>query len=335
VCELGVGALLAGESALFECEKRYVRPDGEIVWVAVTVSVARDEEGQPRYLIGQVLDIRARKQAEEVRARHAAELESSNAELRRATLDAEDARRAAVKANKAKNEFLSRMSHELRTPLNAVLGFAQLLEMESDLADSQRVMVDQVLGGGRHLLQLIDEVLDIARMENGTMTVLVEPVDVEAVVEHARSLLDPLVKEREVQVHAVAFAGGGPLPPVGADRQRVIQILLNLLSNAIKYNVRGGEVSLEAYRAGDRLAIDVRDTGRGIDPAVLPRVFEPFDRLGAEHTGIEGTGIGLTVSRALAEQMGGRLTVRSTVGEGSTFTLELPLLEHSPTASSR
>jgi PAS domain S-box-containing protein len=326
----GLDRLVRGRISLFETEKRFVRPDGRAVWIAVTSAIARDEEGAPRHIIAQVMDIGARKRAEGARAEQAEELERSNAELRRATDRAERAQRAAVEANRAKNQFLSRMSHELRTPLNAVLGFAQLLGME-DLADNQLDMVDQVLRAGRHLLLLIDEVLDIARLEDGTMTVVVEPVDLPAAVDHARSLLGPLVRERGVNVGRPEPADDH-LPPAGADRQRVVQILLNLLSNAVKYNRPGGEVTVTVDEGADRLSITVADTGPGIAPEVLPRVFEPFDRLGAEQTDVEGTGIGLTVSRALAEQMGGRLTVRSTLGEGSTFVLELPLFAATPAA---
>jgi PAS domain S-box-containing protein len=321
--------LVDGELSSCEMEKRYVRPDGTAVWVDLTVAFAQDNNGAPRHVIIQVVDIGARKAAEEARARHAEELERSNAELRRATEEAERAQLAAVEANRAKNEFLSRMSHELRTPLNAVLGFTQLLGME-ELGTTQLDMVDQVLRGGRHLLVLIDEVLDIARMENGTMSVVVEPVDVAAAIDHARSLLDPLVRERGVRVDTLA-TDDGTVPSAGADRRRVVQILLNLLSNAVKYNKPDGEVTVSAEQVDDRLCISVADTGRGIAPEVLPRVFEPFDRLGAEQTGVEGTGIGLTVSRALAEQMGGRLTVRSALGKGSTFTLELPVFKGAET----
>jgi signal transduction histidine kinase len=198
-----------------------------------------------------------------------------------------------------------------------------------ELSATQLDMVDHILRGGRHLLVLIDEVLDIARMENGTMTVVVEDVDLAAAIVHARQLLDPLVRDSGVQLHT---AIGVDVPPAGADRQRVVQILLNLLSNAVKYNEPGGRVSVDVAVDADRerLLVSVTDTGPGIAPDVLPRVFEPFDRLGFEQTDIEGTGIGLTVSRALAEQMSGGLTVCSTLGEGSTFTLDLPLSGATP-----
>jgi PAS domain S-box-containing protein len=315
-----LGRLVKGELDLVDTERRIVRPDGTTVWVALKVASARDERGAARYLVAQVVDIETRKQAEQAQARHAAELERSNAELRRAKAEAE-------RANQAKNEFLSRMSHELRTPLNAVLGFAQLLGLE-ELESTQLDMVDQVLRGGRHLLILIDEILDIARMENGTMSIVVEPVDVVAAVDHACSLLDPLVRETGVQVEVVS--GNGPAPVVAADRQRFVQILLNLLSNAIKYNVPRGRVTVRVSGRDGRVSVSVIDTGPGIAREELSRLFEPFDRLGAEQTDIEGTGIGLTVSRSLAHQMGGHLTVESTVGEGSTFTLDLPLHEPAP-----
>ncbi|HXQ61730.1 MAG TPA: PAS domain S-box protein [Acidimicrobiales bacterium] len=230
----------------------------------------------------------------------------------------------AERASLAKSEFLSRMSHELRTPLNSVLGFAQLLEMD-DLSDQQEQAVGHILRAGKHLLNLIDEVLDIARIESGHLDLSVEPVLVLDVLGDAVDLARPLAEHRGVRL-SVDATSCLPDTYVLADRQRLLQVLLNLLSNATKYNTRTGRVDVSVRRNGDgRAEISVTDTGPGIRSEDLGRVFEPFDRLGAELSGVEGTGVGLTLSKHLVERMGGEIVVESTVGVGSTFVVLLPL----------
>jgi CheY-like chemotaxis protein/anti-sigma regulatory factor (Ser/Thr protein kinase) len=230
----------------------------------------------------------------------------------------------ADRANTAKSEYLSRMSHELRTPLNAILGFAQLLELE-DLAEEQRENLAHILAGARHLLALINEVLDIAAIEAGRLPLSLEPVAVADVVAETVSLIRPLADQHQVLLVS---------PPVSCqvhvmgDRQRLKQILLNLLSNAVKYNRQGGRVELECGPAdGDRMRVRVRDTGPGIPPDAMGQLFVPFERLGSEQTGVEGAGLGLPLSKRLAEAMGGTLEVSSTAGQGSTFWVELPQAE--------
>jgi len=248
-------------------------------------------------------------------------------EARRTVSEVEtlEARRSAEVANHAKTEFLSRMSHELRTPLNAILGFAQLLEMD-ELAPEQRQNVRYIRRGGEQLLGLINEVLDISRIETGALSLSPEPVWLPDVLDEQQALMVPMAAERGVTiaVRATPAVTGHVL----ADRQRLKQVLLNLLSNAVKYNRAGGRVWIECREAGPgRLRIDVIDTGFGIPPENLDRLFVPFDRLGAERSGVEGTGIGLTLTRRLVEEMGGALTVRSVLGEGSTFSVELAKVE--------
>jgi signal transduction histidine kinase len=236
------------------------------------------------------------------------------------------AREAAEEANRSKSEFLSRMSHELRTPLNAVLGFAQLLEGE-DLAETDHDSVKQILKGGRHLLDLINEVLDITRIETGTFQLSPEPVHAGEVLADIIELTGPLAAQANIHLITGA-ASGGCDAHVLADRQRLKQILLNLVSNAIKYNRPGGSVALSCEPAQSTgLRIKVHDTGPGIRPEHLGLLFTPFERLGAEHTGVEGTGIGLALSRRLAESMGGTLDVETTLGQGATFWVELPVVE--------
>jgi signal transduction histidine kinase/CheY-like chemotaxis protein len=238
-----------------------------------------------------------------------------------------EARRAsaeATAANRSKSAFLSRMSHELRTPLNAVLGFAQLLEID-DLTQGQLEAVSQISKGGRHLLDLINEVLDISRIETGNITLSPEAVLAKEVLDESLDLMRPLASEHHI--HLVGDTRVTCNVHVFADRQRLKQILLNMLSNAVKYNRLGGTVAVSCQVSSGRLRLRVSDTGPGIAPENLSRLFEPFERLGAEHTDIEGTGIGLALSRGLAEAMGGSIGVETAIGNGSTFWIELPVVE--------
>jgi signal transduction histidine kinase/CheY-like chemotaxis protein len=250
-------------------------------------------------------------------------VDQRTASLRQALGELQRAREIADEANTSKNEFLSRMSHELRTPLNAVLGFAQLLELDDERIDRPEA-VAHILKGGRHLLGLIDEVLDISRIEAGRLDLSSEAVLVTAVVSDALDLVRPLAADKSI--HVVAEAAGDVY--VFADRQRLLQVLLNLLANAVKYNRTGGSVAVSCEQPDPaRLRINITDTGPGIRPDQLDMLFTPFERLGAEQTGVEGTGIGLALSRRLAEAMGGTVDVSSVPGQGSTFWVELPVVE--------
>jgi signal transduction histidine kinase/CheY-like chemotaxis protein len=230
-------------------------------------------------------------------------------------------RAEAEEANRVKSEFLSRMSHELRTPLNAVVGFGQLLELD-DLEPSQQESVEQILKAGRHLLGLINEVLDISRIESGTMSMSLEPVHLGSVLADVSSLIRPLADKAGVRL--TLNAADLAEVYVHADRHRLTQVLVNVLSNAVKYNRAGGEVSgrYEEPLPG-RVALSVTDTGEGIAADKLDRLFEPFNRLGAERTDVEGTGLGLALSMHLMEAMGGTIKAESTPGEGTTMRLEL------------
>jgi signal transduction histidine kinase/CheY-like chemotaxis protein len=232
---------------------------------------------------------------------------------------------AAEAANRSKSEFLSRMSHELRTPLNAVLGFSQLLELD-ELTPDQEQAVGQITKGGRHLLDLINEILDISQIETGTLALSPEAVNVAEVVGESVDLVRPLAAQRGV--HMLGGDTAACDRYVFADRQRLKQILLNLLGNGIKYNREGGTVSISgAQPVAGRLRIQVTDTGPGIPREQFGLLFTPFERLGADQTTVEGTGIGLALSRRLAEVMGATMDVDSTVGRGSTFTIEFPVVE--------
>jgi PAS domain S-box-containing protein len=240
----------------------------------------------------------------------------------RIVLEAElvEARDAANAASVAKSDFLSRMSHELRTPLNVVLGFTQLLQMD-DLGEEQQNWLSQILMAGRHLLDLINEVLDIERIESGVLSLSPEAVSLHDVLDETVEAMRPIAAGHDVTIEQDM---GREDHFVRADRQRLKQVMLNLLSNAVKYNRFGGRISVSTSVEGDLVRAHISDTGIGIAPQYLQRLFTPFDRLGAEESSIEGTGVGLSLSLRLVQAMNGTVTVDSALGEGSTFSVSLP-----------
>jgi CheY-like chemotaxis protein/anti-sigma regulatory factor (Ser/Thr protein kinase) len=232
---------------------------------------------------------------------------------------------AAERANRAKSEFLSRVSHELRTPLNGILGFAQLMAMDRDhpLAPDQSRRLDSVLRSGHHLLALINNVLDLTRLDGGQFALEPLTVDAWASLQQTVVLVQPLAAELGIVLPAVGLAGREPCW-VRADPPALEQVLMNLLSNAIKYNRRGGSVRVDARSDGERVSISVSDEGRGISAEQQMTLFQPFNRLSDEQRRIQGSGLGLVIARRLAEAMGGEVRLRSDAGSGSTFTLVLP-----------
>ena len=274
-------------------------------------------------------ELRERRRNQEILRLAKEEAEGERRVAEQARTEAEMAREEAERANAAKSEFLSRMSHELRTPLNAILGFGQLLELER-LPSAQGESVRHILGGGRHLLELVDEILDLARVESGEALVRPEELDLGPLLAKVAGLIEPLARERDVSLRVAPSAG--PTGHVLADRRRLQQVLFNLLSNAVKYNRPGGEVTLGVQEGvpspetagGSRRRIFVRDTGLGIEAVGLTKLFTPFERLGAAYGPVEGTGLGLAVSKQLVEAMGGTIGVESTPGAGSNFWVELP-----------
>ncbi|MFN3297299.1 CHASE domain-containing protein [Caldimonas sp.] len=307
--------MASGELPFYRRTKRYITRDGQVRWVRVQVRPLFDAQGRPYRTVGVVEDISERLRLEE----------------------AERARELAEAANRAKSDFLSRMSHELRTPLNAMLGFAQLLGMDAAPAWSgpQREWLAQIQKAGWHLLEMINDVLDLSRIDLGTVKLHTEALPLRKLLKESVALVQAEALQRGVRVEFDEEAVRG-LAVMG-DATRVKQILTNLLSNAVKYNREGGRVWIEvaerprpAHPAGAVVDIHICDTGMGLSEEQLAHLFEPFNRLGRERSGAPGTGIGLVISRRLAEGMGGQLRAQSVEGQGSTFTLELPSAAAAP-----
>ncbi len=282
-------------------ELSYIRKDGSRFPAIVSITALRDDYGE---IVGYLLigaDNSARKQVE-------AELINAKA--------------FAEKANLAKSDFLSNMSHELRSPLNAILGFAQLMESDATpQTAAQKESTGQILQAGWYLLDLINEILDLALIESGKLMLSKEPMSLDEVLLDCQAMIEPQAQKYGITMRFCAFE-----KPcfVRADRTRVKQILINLLSNAIKYNHPGGTVVVEcAVSSPERIRISVKDTGPGLSPEKLAQLFQPFNRLGQEGGGEEGTGIGLVMTKRLIELMGGEIGMESTVGKGSVFWVEL------------
>jgi len=312
-------------------ELTYIRKDGSRFPAVVSVSPLRDTHER---IIGYLLmgtDNTARKQVEAAQARLDQRVREQQLALQHTNDELEAARAVAEKANRAKSEFLSSMSHELRTPLNAVLGFAQLLASEKPPPSaSQQRSLDQITKGGWYLLRLINEILDLAMIESGKVTLSQESMGLSDVLRDCQAMIAPQAQQRDITLLFLT-----PKEPffVHADRTRVKQVMINLLSNALKYNRRGGRVTVECA-ATDRgmVRISVTDTGAGLSAEQQRQLFQPFNRLGQEDGGEEGTGIGLVVTKQLIELMDGNLGVSSVEGRGTTFWVELtassePVLE--------
>jgi PAS domain S-box-containing protein len=306
-----------GIEDIYELTK--VRKDGSRFPAAVSVTALRDAQNG---IIGYLLigtDNTARHMVEQERKRFEHALQETNINL-------EIAKSAAEKANLAKSDFLSSMSHELRTPLNAILGFAQLMESASPTPTaSQTKSIARILHAGWYLLKLIDEILDLALIESGKMSMSREAVSLSEIMSECRSMMEPQAQQRGVHMIFPEFDAPAF---VNADRTRLKQIIINLVSNAIKYNKEQGTVVVYyTVSVPGRIRFSVKDTGAGLPPEKLAQLFQPFNRLGKEAGSVAGTGIGLVVSKRLAELMGGVLGVESTVGVGSEFWCELSVAE--------
>jgi PAS domain S-box-containing protein len=297
-------SIATGEPSTYDFRIR--RPDGQWRWLASRTLPVRAADGIVVRQTGVNWDVTDARQSE---------------------LERQE-RIAAQRESRAKSQFLARMSHELRTPLNAVLGFTQLMLDEARLDAVQHERLKHVTDAGEHLLSLINDVLDLSRLQSGDMRLALEPVPLEDAL---RETL-PLV-EHEARARGIAITLGALDAVVRADPTRLRQVLLNLLSNAIKYNRDGGRVQVEAAADGTHVDLSVRDTGRGMDAAQLTHLFEPFNRLGLEREGIEGTGVGLAIAKSLVDAMGGEMTARSEPGVGSDFVVRLLDARHAQQAA--
>jgi len=272
-----------------------------------------DEEGRLAYIVHRVEDVTDFVRLQEMESEQEAEILRRSQELQKLNTELQA-------ADLAKNEFLSRMSHELRTPLAAIMGFSELLAL-ADLDEDKREWAATILKAGKHLLRLVDEVLEISRIESGQLSLSVEPVAVAPLLADALELIQPMAESRRVVLHDPQISDRGAY--ARADNQRLKQVMINLLSNAVKYNAEGGAVRVTVEPVGsDRIRIAVADTGPGLDGEALAKLFTPFERLNAG-ADVQGTGLGLALSRRLVEAMGGTLGAVSTPGEGSTFSVEL------------
>jgi PAS domain S-box-containing protein len=294
---------LASVSGRHEDEGWRIRKDGSLFSANIVITAIRDQAGNLRGFAKLTRDLTERNKIE---------------------VALTDAKALAEKANLAKSDFLSSMSHELRSPLNAILGFAQLMESDTPSpTPAQGESIVQILNAGWYLLELINEVLDLAAVESGKLSMSLEPVQLNDLLIECHSMVEPLAQQQGV---SMTFPRIDADYCVNGDRTRIKQILINLLSNAIKYNSDGGSVSVVCSANSDtgRVRITVRDTGAGLPPEKLAQLFQPFNRLGQEDGGEEGTGIGLVVSKRLVELMDGEISVESTVGSGSAFSVEIP-----------
>ena len=273
--------------------------DGRVKWVQMSSSSVRGGSDET-VRVGVVLDVTAQHLGEQMRA----DRDRAESERRQMT------------------QFLSRVSHELRTPLNAILGFAQLIEIEAGTPPHQRRWAQALLDSGRHLLELVNDVLDLSGAQSGQMAVDSAEVDLGLALRDAWRMVAAAAEARALRFGGVPVAEGAIR--VRADRRRLLQVLVNLLSNAVKYNRPGGRIELTAEAQGAQVRIAVADDGPGLAAEQVARLFIPFERLGAQHDGTPGTGLGLVLSRQLAEAMGGSLDAASTPGEGSVFTLRIP-----------
>ncbi len=276
--------------------------EGKAMWFRTSFSPFFDSDGDLMYVRGDSMDITSMKIAEK---------------------NILAAKEEAEKASAAKSEFMSRMSHELRTPMNAILGFGQLLEIDTiePLTPSQGNHLSEILKGGNHLLELINELLDLSRIESNKLNLSIENVYIQDVIEETLKLISPLAEKNNISIENKSYRNIYVL----ADRTKLKQVILNLLSNAVKYNSDNGSVVLESHVTYDgKVRISVKDTGAGLSLQQQKSIFEPFNRLGVDQTTIEGTGIGLTITKRLMEHMDGSIEIESKEGQGSTFILQFP-----------
>jgi len=321
-------------SSLFETgeflsqEVWHTRKNGSVFPTLMNASMIRNNRNEPLYFSASAIDITERKVNEQkiidLNANLERKITERTAELELLNINLHE-------ASVAKSEFLSRMSHELRTPMNSILGFAQILEM-GELTAGQKKSVNHILKSGKHLLGLINEVLDISRIEAGRLSISIEPINVRSILDEMIDTIRPIATANSIKI--ISNYETKEELFVRSDKQRLKQILLNLLNNAVKYNKPLGSITLEAYKIpaelpeNETVRISITDTGIGISEHDIPKIFTPFERIGAQQTDIEGTGLGLAVVKKLMDTMGGVIGVDSKLGEGSTFWIQLQRVEN-------
>lgn len=283
----------------YRIDHRILLPNSDERWVHERARVKFDDQGNTKGLSGTIQDITERKLIEN---------------------NLRETKNEAVRLSETKSDFLSQMSHELRTPMNAILGFSQLLNMQS-LSEKQHSFVDEIDVAGKHLLALISELLDLSHIEAGRTLVVLEKINLRDVISEAAKITESLILENESSLNLNCDSDY----KVIADVIRLRQVLVNLLSNAAKYNKNGNEIKVICSVHEEIIKVSVIDKEIGIDSKKMHKLFLPFERVGAEYSGIDGTGIGLTLSKQLIELMHGKIGVESTLGQGSTFWIEIPI----------
>lgn len=287
------------ENRRLKLEYRVVWPDNTIHWVQARGSLVYLDDNVPSHMLGVMFDITKRKDIEQ--ALH-------------------EAQKLASLQNKAKSDFLSSMSHELRNPLNAIIGFSQLISDDSNLTDEQKEFIGLIKSSGEHLTSLIDEILDLSKIEAGKIDIIMEDLSLKDLLSKCMEIID--VKENGKEKNLSMDLGECDNEYIKVDKKRFTQVMINLLSNAVKYNRRQGSVHVSCGKSEGKIRIFVKDNGFGLNEEQKNKLFEPFERLGAEKTNIEGTGIGLVITKQLIELMNGQIGVESEPGLGTVFWIE-------------
>lgn len=312
-----IAPLINGDLRITTFETIHQHKNGTHIPVEIFLQYIHLANEEPHF-IAIVRDITERKLTEKILIESNQELEE---QVRIRTAEFIQAKEEAEQANQAKSKFLSSMSHELRTPLNAILGFSQLIELQTT-NEKTKNNVQEIIRGGNHLLGLINDILDLSKIESGAMDLSIQSHSLNVILINVLALIKPIADKHEIQIirNVVSYSN------INVDEIKFTQVLLNILSNAIKYNSEKGKVIIDCSTNDEKmLNLSFTDSGKGLTSEQILSIFKPFDRTGAENSNIEGTGLGLSISKSLIEQMGGKITVDSEIGKGSCFIVQVPL----------